>query len=182
MRVVDYGFACCGLYEAERCGFALELLGHPERISTDKLNEIYGWPELGRRVHKVQEEMVSKKGETTDNVFVFTGQYGLSAGVSFYTPDQIRTHLWSPRRVHGENYRFWDNFALLKGKHGIYVTKDEDQATAIIPELRTHFAVVGRPEPLPIFADGKEVRSFFLVRCYDFDGIEPQFDKDGVTP
>jgi hypothetical protein len=153
--------------------------GDPERINTDKLNEIYGWPELGRWVHKVQEEMVSKEGETTEDVFVFTGQYGLSAAISFYTPDQIRTHLWSPKRVHGENYRFWDNYALFKGKNGIFVTKDADQATAALPGLRGHFTVVGEPERLPVYADGKEVRSFYLVRCYVFDGMEPQFDKDG---
>jgi dolichol-phosphate mannosyltransferase len=152
--------------------------GDPDRINTAALNERYGWRELGQWVRNTQDEMVTKEGQTAKDVFVFTGQYGLSAAISFYMPGQAQAHLWSPRRVHGENYRFWDDYASLKGKNGIFVAKDEKRIAGTISGLQAHFAFAGQPERIAILVDGKEARCFFLVRCYDFDGVEPRFDSD----
>jgi len=149
--------------------------GDPDRINTEAANERYGWRELGRRVEQMGMEMKKEDGKP---VFVMSGQYGLSAGIAFYTPGQIRTHLWSPRRVHGENYRFWEDFGSLKGQNAMYVAKDEEQADDAILMLGEHFADVRLPKQLPILVDGREVRSFFFVRCYNFDGIEPDFTED----
>jgi dolichol-phosphate mannosyltransferase len=149
--------------------------GDPDRINTEAANERYGWRELGQRVERMATEMKKEDGK---DVFVISGQYGLSAGIAFYAPGQMRMHLWSRRRVHGENYRFWDNFGSLKGQNAIYVAKDQDQIVDAIFTLEDHFADVRPPEQLPILVDGRQVRSFFLLRCCNFDGIEPEFPRD----
>lgn len=148
--------------------------GSPDRISTEKLNERYGWEDLGQRVGGILREMREQDGR---DVFVFSGQYGLSAAISFYSPEPLYVHLWAPRRVHGENYRFWDDFASLKGRNGLYVSKDEARAAGMGPELRRYFTRVDRVERIGIMQDGSEVRAFFAIRCYGFNGEAPQFSR-----
>jgi hypothetical protein len=58
------------------------------------------------------------------------------------------------------------------------VAKDEKRIAGTISGLQAHFAFAGQPERIAILVDGKEARCFFLVRCYDFDGVEPRFDSD----
>jgi len=110
-------------------------------------------------------------------VFVISDQYGLSSSIAFYSPDQMMTHLWTTRKVHGENYRFWDNYPSMKGMDAIFVTKNKNNANNIICWLRKHFEKIEKPEHFPILLDGKEVRAFYLIRCFNFNGIAPDFQK-----
>jgi hypothetical protein len=153
----------------------------PERISTDKLAERFGWRDLGQWVSDVRREMLDAQknrlaGSGMGGVFVLTGQYGLSSNVAFYTPEQIRTHLWRSKKTCGENYRFWDDFRSFKGMDSIYVAKEQRRAEQAMASLRQHFRKVQEPERLPIIVDGQEVRAFFLVRSYEYNGEIPEFD------
>ena len=94
----------------------------------------------------------------------------MASNVAFYMPGQPPTHLWAPRRTHGENYRFWDDFESMRGMDAVYVGKREKRIKEARQRLKRHFSRVDQPEELPINVDGKVVRSFFLVRCYNFDG------------
>jgi len=148
-----------------------------DAISTAKHVERFGWRELGQRVALARNAMLSAQCQGDRGVFVICEKYGLASNVAFYTPGQIKTHLWSKKRTHGENYRFWDDFTSLKGMDAVYVAKRESTAVRSLPELRRHFKKLDRPERVPIVVDGEELRSFFIIRCYDFDGIEPNFGR-----
>ena len=154
----------------------------PNRIATGKHIERYGWPELGRFVAEMRDDMLASDPEGSTGVFVLCNQYGLAAQVAFYTPDQMTTHLWAPPRVHGENYRFWDDFAALEGLDAIFVSKSKERAVAARPKLREHFEGLGEVETLPILVSGHEVRRFYVRRCYRFDGRSPVFPDPRRTP
>lgn len=138
--------------------------------------ERYGWKTMGNRVVEISAEMQADENASANGVFVICSQYGVASNIAFYTPGQITTHLWSRRRIHGENYRFWDDFSELKGKDALFVVKRQKNIDFALPILKRHFAVIGEPESVPIFVDGSEVRSFIALRCYQFDGITPEFD------
>jgi dolichol-phosphate mannosyltransferase len=142
-------------------------------IDTGRLNERYGWRELGAWVSDVRAEMTQRRGR---DVFVIAAHYAMVSHLAFYTPEQIDAHLWSMRRVHGESYRFWDDYPSLAGMNAIFVAKYRGRVESALPKLREHFAEVGELESLPIYVDGEDVRTFTLVRCYGFDGREPRFE------
>jgi len=149
--------------------------GMPDRINTRVLLEFFGWDLLGARVQAVYDQMLQAQ-RARRGVFVICPRYGVAAAVAFYTPRQLRTHLWAPRRTHGENYRFWDDYASMKGQDAIFVTKKglarvESQRA----HLRGYFDTVADPEPVPVVVGGREVRRFHLVRCRGFNGQVPQF-------
>ncbi|MDD4870533.1 MAG: glycosyltransferase family 39 protein [Kiritimatiellae bacterium] len=148
--------------------------GDPERINLGKSVERFGWRELGQKVYDVKKEMLSQQKKQR-GVFVICNQYGLASSVAFYTPDQMDTHLWVSRKVHGENYRFWDNYSSMKHMDAIFLAKVRGNVSAVIPHLRMYFVSVGEPEYYPVILEGKEVRSFYMVRCHDFNGIAPAF-------
>lgn len=165
---------------------------YSQKVNITKHAERFGWRELGRRVSEVRDEMLptrreaeAARGQPIGNepasktkeqgVFIICDQYGLAASVAFYMPDRPITHLWSPRRTHGENYRFWDDFTALKGMDAVFVTKRFLKTNDAVRELDEHFSAVAEPERLPIMVDGEEVRAFFLIRCHDFDGVAPKF-------
>ena len=50
-------------------------------------------------------------------------------------------------------------------------------ADNVISWLRKYFRSTEKPECLPIILDGREVRRFYLVRCFQFNGIAPDFQK-----
>jgi len=161
--------------------------GSPSRINTAKQAERFGWRELGLEVRRVCDEMAAARVEpgrqdasAGKGVFVVCGDYGLAAATAFYTPSQMETHLWSTRRTHGENYRFWDDFPSLRGQDGLYVSKKQDNAIAARATLAAHFRRVGDVERFPVLVGGREVRAFFLIRCREFDGRAPDFGKPGA--
>jgi hypothetical protein len=150
--------------------------GSPKRINLDKAAARYGWKELGQKVYDVKNEMRSAQS-SKQGVFIISDQYGLSSSIAFYTPDQMETHLWTWRKVHGENYRFWDDYPSKKQQDAIFVTKSEKNSQNFIPWLQDHFEETGKPEPLPILHQGKIIRYFYIVRCFKFKGIAPDFQK-----
>ena len=135
----------------------------------------FGWREMGVWVNETKDWFHKDQEGAPRGVFLMTGQYGVSAALSFYMPGQPKTHLWGPVRTHGENYRFWDDFPSLKDQDAIYVAKREKKAIAAIEVLKRHFTYVHEPEKLSIKVDGEEVNSFYLIKCSIYDGVEPTF-------
>lgn len=158
--------------------WSADWLSSPAIPQRDKLQtfsaERFGWVELGRRVEEARREMLAARKDGNPGVFVICNQYGMAASVAFYTPGRIETHLWAPRRVHGENYRFWDDFGGLKGQDALFVCKRDPEKS--LPDLKERFATVGDAEEIPVSARGRIVRSFFVVRCFGFDGANPSFE------
>jgi len=160
-------------------GRTLAYGGDPGRINTATHVERFGWRELGLRVAEVVREMAGgDAAPRPGGVFLISHEYGLCSNVSFYTPGQPPSHLWSRRKTHGENYRFWDDYRSLAGQDAVFVARSESKARSVMPSLAKHFGEVGEPEELRISAGGRYVRSFFLVRCRGFDGEAPVFAAD----
>ncbi len=145
--------------------------GEPVRFEDERV----GWREMGGWVDAARTWMVKDQEDRQRGVFLMTGQYGVSAALAFYMPGQPRVHLWAPRRTHGEHYRFWDDFPSMATQDAIYVAKNEEKATGAMRTLQRHFVYVHDPEKLPIMVGGEEVRSFYLIKCFIYDGKEPDF-------
>jgi hypothetical protein len=153
-------------------------LAHPtraEQFHTGRLSELHGWRALGLRVAEVRAQMLAARAGAEPGVFLLAAQYGMAAGVAFYTPGQPAVLLWDPPRRHGRSYGEWDRFEPLRGADALFVTKHERHLARSLPELREHFALVHDPEPFAILRDGRTLRFFFLVRCEGFDGVAPSF-------
>ncbi len=158
--------------------FRWSFSGDPDRINVGVHAERFGWRTLGRRIGRMRERMLSSS-DGSKGVFVICDEYGFAADVAFYTPGQIQTHLWSRRRRHGENYRFWDKFGDYEGQDAIFVAKEADDMEKELPVLEQHFARLSEVIELPIIVDNITVRVFYLVRCYDFDGDYPYAEEVG---
>jgi dolichol-phosphate mannosyltransferase len=157
--------------------FQWKYAGDPGRINVGVQAERFGWHKLGERVAEIRSEMLAAQ-EKGRGVFIICDEYGFTADVAFYTPGQPATHLWSERRRHGENYRYWDDYEELTGQDAIFVTKELDEMEDELPVLQRHFSRTAEPEALPIVVDGMEVRRFYLLRCYSFDGSSPYATGD----
>ena len=137
--------------------------------------EKFGWDEIGARVEAVREGALNEQDPGGAGFFILCDEYGLAADIAFYTPSQFTTHLWAPRRKHGENYRFWDDFRQMRGQDAVLVSKRLRSIKRALPSLREHFESVGDVEEVPISAGGQVVRSFFIVCGRRFNGIPPEF-------
>jgi hypothetical protein len=146
----------------------LAWFSRPQTVRLKAFAERFGWQELGVAAAGARGELERASGRPA---FLVASQYGVAASVAFYAPDHPAVHLWSQRRHHGDNYRFWDDYAALAGQDAVFVVKRSPQDH--LPSLRARFARVEEPVELPIFVDGVPVRRFWLVRCHGFDGRAP---------
>ncbi|MBM4149456.1 MAG: glycosyltransferase family 39 protein [Lentisphaerae bacterium] len=153
--------------------------GDPKRFNSGMHSERFGWRELGCAVKRVRDGMLREQGVKGKGVFIITPEYGLCSNVSFYTPGQPPSHLWSRSKTHGENYRFWDDYPAMAGQDALFVATREDRARRFVFSLARHFERVGEPEPVPVVMDGEVVRTFWLVRATGFDGLAPSFEPGG---
>jgi hypothetical protein len=138
-------------------------------------DERFGWREMGAWAEATTTRFQNDQGDKPRGVFVMSGQYGMSSALSFYIPGQPHVYLWAERKTHGENYRFWDDLTSLKHQDAIYVAKTKEKAMAAKPVLERHFEYVHEVESHPVRVDGDVVRSFYMIRCFIYDGVEPEF-------
>ncbi|MEZ5964639.1 MAG: glycosyltransferase family 39 protein [Planctomycetota bacterium] len=141
--------------------------GQPRRV----LRNLFGWSEIGQRASTVAAELRRQQAEPR-GVFLMSNQYGTTAALAFYTPEQPLVQLWSAPRSHGRSYFEWADWQALAGQDAVYVSKHELEAWEL-PFLREHFADAGEIELVPIERDGVVLNRFFLVRCRGFSGRQP---------
>ncbi|HLU39216.1 MAG TPA: glycosyltransferase family 39 protein [Planctomycetota bacterium] len=142
--------------------------GQPRRV----LRNLFGWPEVGRAVAAACAALRAEPD--SQGVFVAAGQYGTAAAIAFYTPGRPQVALWGALRNHGRSYAQWDDWAALRGRDAVFVSK-RPLADWEVRLLQERFAVVGPVERIPITVGGEEGNAFYLVRCRRFDG-RPPFD------
>ncbi len=82
----------------------------------DPTMEIYGWPEMGREIGRVLDELPGD-----EKPFIFALRYQLASLAAFYTPGQPQTEsLFVPgERLNA--YLFWTDPRKLKGRNGLAV-------------------------------------------------------------
>ena len=150
--------------------FEASFFGAHGRIRMEAFDERYGWPELGVRLEEVRSELAFEGGR---EVFLLGTQYGVVSSGAFYTPGQPHVFLWSPPRRHGESFRYWDDFGKLRGLDACFFSKREHRLREVLPALERHFDHLGPTEELRIERSGRLVQTFYIVRCYGFDGTAP---------
>jgi 4-amino-4-deoxy-L-arabinose transferase-like glycosyltransferase len=121
-----------------------------------ELYEMHGY----REIAGVAEERAAE----TDAI-VLTPSYAFCSMLSFYSPSQIRTHMFGEGAIHGLNYRFWDgDFSEYIGRNALWVYKEPPKLDDI-DRLKKSFERVGGIEEYEYRLGGKTVRTFYLVQC-----------------
>ena len=142
---------------------------YSSRINSDKVNDIYGWRDLGAWIDEEHRLFNSKAP-----AFVCGPQYGFVAQLAFYTPSHPHVYLWESSRTHGQHFRLLDDFSVLKGQNALFVAKSPERLDKSLKELSRYFERVAvKKEILDIKIKGKLVRQFALIRCYNYSGEIP---------
>ena len=158
---VVFGFTICAL---GRFPSLLYKVGIPSTVLPTKRLE--GWRELGERASAVSAEM-GGQGE----VFMLGDSYQTASEVAFYTKGQPVTYCAPLAGRKLNQYDFWPGCEDFSGKNAIYVGRIPGYVS---PELRAAFGSVVEDKPLEVVRGGRVIRSFGIVKCYNFKG----FPKD----
>jgi dolichol-phosphate mannosyltransferase len=145
-------------------------VGRSRKVHTRAIAEIWGWPELAAEVVRIRDEMLAAQ-PARRGVFVITNQFGTSSLLTFYSGQRVDALLWSIVKDHGESLRAWQHLPALRGQDAVFVVKRNVDGE--LPVLRARFAAVDAPEEFVVHHDGRPIRSFWIVRCRAYDGIEP---------
>lgn len=131
----------------------------------DLTNDLYGWHVAGEEVEKAYKELSQKRP-----TFLFTHKYQLSSQLAFGTPGQPQVYTSTST---GDSYHDWGYSITPKlyGWNAVYVN---DNSFRIDPYK--HFKCKKWEElpPLKILRYGHYARTFYVYKCYDFEGIIKQ--------
>lgn len=134
----------------------------PDKVSTDQLNNLIDWRELG---YAIGEEIEREGGET----FLLTRRsYGLANLAAFYTPGQPAAYLWDEMDRNGWAYNEWKAEADLRGHNAVMVSYGTDGHW--FEQLRCCFEDLSEPRHL-VIRRGKLLRGFYLMHGTRFTGF-----------
>jgi dolichol-phosphate mannosyltransferase len=124
-----------------------------------------GWRELGQTVEREKATIETEKDKTT--FILGMDRYDVASELAFYMQDFQDVF---SRKLLGKNalgFEFWDSRVPLPGSNAVAV--DVDAEFPDIALLRQHFMRVDKQVTVvPIVREGKIVRRFYIVRCYDY--------------
>jgi 4-amino-4-deoxy-L-arabinose transferase-like glycosyltransferase len=134
-------------------------------VDTDLTNDLYGWNAAGKEVENAYQEL-SKSAPT----FLFTHKYQLSSQLAFNAPGQPQVYTSNNT---GDSYHDWGYNVTpsLDGWNAVYIN---DNSFRIDPYK--HFKCKKWQElpSLNIYRYGHYARTFYIYKCYDFEGIIQQ--------
>ncbi|MFB0525855.1 MAG: hypothetical protein ACETVO_00080, partial [bacterium] len=124
----------------------------------DITNDLYGWD-------KVSEEIEAIEKESGKDFFLLTDRYQIGAHLSFATRKEVYT--FRPRRR--SQFDFWQDMEELKGKDAIYVTHSRYFKD---PNDIYRFQRIKLLKEVKLVRGGKEMRTFYLYYCHNFEGVK----------
>ena len=128
-------------------------------------NSFTGWRELGKNLEREKANIETEKDKTT--FILGMDRYNITSELAFYMQDFEDVF---SRKLLGKNalgFEFWDSRVPLPGANAVAV--DVYAEFPDIALLQQHFMRVDEQVTvLPIVRQGKIVRRFYLVRCYDY--------------
>ena len=131
-------------------------------VDTDLTNDLYGWHTAGKEVEAAYQELSKNKP-----TFLFTHKYQLSSQLAFNAPGQPQVYT---SNTTGDSYHDWgyNVTSALDGWNAVYIN---DNSFRIDPYK--HFKCKKWEElpPLKIYRYGHYARTFYIYKCYDFEGI-----------
>lgn len=134
----------------------------PDKVSTDQLNNLIDWRELGAAIHA---EIERQGGET---VLLIRRSYGLANLAAFYTPGQPAAFLWEDMDRNGWAYNQWKEEADLRGRNAVMVSDGADGNW--FEDLRCCFETLSEPRHL-VIRRGRYLREFELMSGTGFKGF-----------
>jgi undecaprenyl-diphosphatase len=124
----------------------------------DITNELYGWPEVGRKIAAILQQSPEPKP------FIFTHRHYIASQLSFYIPGHPPVYCLSERV---DAYDFWQrDLRQLNGRDGIFVTNDYFY---VEPQKIYPFASWDAVDRTEIFRAGRKIRIFWMTRGKRFD-------------
>jgi len=135
---------------------------HLKPADVDLTNDLYGWRIAGKEVDQAYKEL-SKQAPT----FLFTHKYQLSSQLAFNAPGQPQVYTSTST---GDSYHDW-GYSITPRLYGWNAVYINDNTFRIDPYK--HFKCKRWVElpPLNIYRYGHYARTFYIYKCYDFEGI-----------
>lgn len=131
-------------------------------VDTDLTNDLYGWHTAGKAVVNAYQEL-EKEGHT----FIFTHKYQLSSQLAFNAPGQPQVYTSNKT---GDSYHDWgyNVTSALDGWNAVYIN---DNSFRIDPYKHFQCKEWEELPPINIYRYGHYARTFYIYKCYDFEGI-----------
>lgn len=128
-------------------------------------HRLRGWQELGQRVEEARQELGGDEG-----VFVFAGEYGVTAELSFYVPGQQRAYcLPGGRRMN--QYDLWPG-PDPSMRDAVFVVRGEDDAAP--QKVADLFESVDGPRVVTTVQGPRQGQTFTLFLCRGYKGLWPE--------
>ncbi|MEW5774003.1 MAG: glycosyltransferase family 39 protein [Thermodesulfobacteriota bacterium] len=125
-----------------------------------------GWSHLGAEVERLRMTAFADP----DKVFIFAGNYDLTAALAFHTPGHPRTYCVNVGRRYNQ-YDLWPGPEDKLGWDAIYVRQKFKDA--IEPQVDALFARTVQRH-FQTLHEGRPARQFTIYLCYGFKGPWPQ--------
>lgn len=142
------------------------------KSTDDRTNDLYGWRELGQRIHNEQTAMGG-------DPFVFGINYRLPSEAAFYLPGQPQTYsLFLHDRAN--EYMFWEDPKQLIGRNAIFINDSDSQDH--FDDLRAVFTKIEPQKPFLAYRNppyAAPIRTIQIVRCYGFKGYDVKAWQQG---
>ncbi|HUW23951.1 MAG TPA: glycosyltransferase family 39 protein [bacterium] len=124
----------------------------------DITNDLYGWDKVSQAIDEMDKELPKPD-------FLLTDRYQNGAHLSFATRKEAYT--FSPHRR--SQFDFWQDVEELKGKDAIYVTHSRYFKD---PNDIYRFQKIELVKEVTLVRGGKEMRTFYLYYCENFQGLK----------
>jgi hypothetical protein len=133
----------------------------PLSAKEDNTNHLYGWDQV---TEAVQRELAGMEARP-ERLFVFTDRYQMAAQLSWNLKDPEIARSINPVR---DQFDYWNNPEELIGASGIFVWEEN---WGIKQEALDAFRKVEKVETIPIYRQGKRIRTFHILRCLHLETI-----------
>lgn len=128
------------------------------------VHRLRGWQELGLKVDEARRELGGPEA-----AFVFGGEYGVTAELSFYVPGQLRAYCLAGGRKMNQ-YDFWPA-PDPSAQNAVFVVKGEKvKVSERVLEL---FESVDEPRVVTTAQGGRAGQTFTLFLCRGYKGVWP---------
>jgi hypothetical protein len=150
--------------------------GLQKKARTERLIHFYGWKEAAKTLNSHLDTMPKDSK-------IIGESYGVASIMAMYSGRNVSSHVLNLYGIHGLNYYFWDKFKNTKGISGVYVTATNKEKSPTLTKreadsLARSFKRYEILEPLKILIDGKHVRTFLFVKCFDL--IAPLTEEKSI--
>jgi len=144
---------------------ALHLQGFiPYDGTKNPVHRLLGWQDMGVEVEKARQELGGG-----DDVFVFSDEYGVTAELAFYLPDQKRAYCLAGGRKMNQ-YDFWSGPAP-EARNAVFVVRDQTNRTP--KRLTEMFESVDMPRVFVSTHGERKGQTFTLFLCRGYRGVWP---------